>query len=280
MSGFFTAPDGTRLAFEDSGQGLPVLCLAGLSRSRRDFDFVAPHLEGVRLIRMDYRGRGMSDWPGPETYTPEREGADALALLEHLGLKRAAVLGTSRGGLIGIGLAALAPDRLLGLCLNDIGPEIAPEGLAAILEYLGRPPAARDLDEAAAQRAAWFEARGFQDVPPGRWRREAGFAFRETPAGLELTYDPRLRQAVETMAKRPMPELWPLFTAAARLPLALIHGVNSDILRAETVARMRAAAPKMRVGEVPGRGHVPFLDEAEALAVLRAWIADMRGRGA
>ena len=275
MTDFFTAADGTRLAYEDTGEGVPVLALAGLTRNRRDFDFVAPHLTGVRLIRMDYRGRGESDWPGPETYTLQHEGADALALLDHLGLERAGLLGTSRGGLIGMGLAALAPDRLLGLCLNDIGPDIAPEGLAAIMTYLGKPPVAKTLDEAAAQRAAFFEASGFEGVAPEVWRREAGHAFRETPEGLALTYDARLREAVEAMAGAPLPDLWPLFRAAALRPLALIHGANSNILSAATVARMRAEAPAMRVADVPGRGHVPFLDEPEALAVIRAWIGDM-----
>ena len=276
MTEFFTAPDGTRLAYEDTGKGLPVLALAGLTRNRRDFDFVAPHLAGVRLIRMDYRGRGDSDWPGPETYTLQHEGADALALLDHLGVARAAILGTSRGGLIGMGLAALAPDRLLGLCLNDIGPDIAPEGLSAIMTYLGRPPAAKTLDEVARQRAAFFEGSGFAGVAPEVWRREAGHAFRETPEGLELTYDVRLREAVATMAGAPLPDLWPLFRAAAQKPLALIHGANSNILSAETVARMQSEAPDMRVAEVPDRGHVPFLDEPEALAVIRAWIGDMQ----
>ncbi len=276
MTEHFTAADGTRIAYEDTGDGLPVLALAGLTRNMRDFDFVAPHLGGVRLIRMDYRGRGQSDWPGPETYTLQHEGADALALLDHLGVERVGLLGTSRGGLIGMGLAALAPDRLLGLCLNDIGPDIAPEGLAAIMTYLGRPPVAKTLDEAAAQRAAFFEASGFAGVAPEVWRREAGHAFRETPEGLELTYDARLREAVAAMAGAPLPDLWPLFRAAAQKPLALIHGANSNILSTETVARMQSEAPAMRLAEVPDRGHVPFLDEPEALAVIHAWIGDMQ----
>ncbi len=272
----FTAPDGTRIAYEDTGNGVPVLALAGLTRNMRDFDFVAPHLAGVRLIRMDYRGRGMSDWPGPDTYTPQHEGADALALLDHLGIARAAILGTSRGGLIAMGLAALTPERILGVCLNDIGPEIAPEGLEVIMSYLGRPPAAKTLEEAAAQRAAFFAASGFEGVADAVWRREAGHVFRETPAGLELRYDPRLREAVAAMAARPQPDLWPLLAAMQGMPVALIHGENSNILRPHTVERMRKALPQMRLARVPGRGHVPFLDEPEALTVIRAWLDDMR----
>ncbi len=128
----FLAADGTRLHFTDEGAGLPLLCLAGLTRNGRDFDHVAPHLAGVRLIRLDYRGRGQSDWADPATYTVAQEAADALALLDHLGIARAAILGTSRGGLIAMVLAATAKDRLTGVALNDIGPEIAPRGLEVI----------------------------------------------------------------------------------------------------------------------------------------------------
>lgn len=94
----FTTADGLSLYYSDEGEGVPVLCLAGLTRNSRDFDFVAPHLSGVRLIRMDYRGRGRSDRASHTTYTVPQEAADALALLDHLGLEKAAILGTSRGG--------------------------------------------------------------------------------------------------------------------------------------------------------------------------------------
>ena len=97
---FFTADDGAQIAFTDEGQGPVVLALAGLTRTGRDFDYLAPHLPPCRLIRMDYRGRGDSQWTGGATYTVVREAADALQLLDHLGVERAAVLGTSRGGII------------------------------------------------------------------------------------------------------------------------------------------------------------------------------------
>ena len=79
------------------------------------------------MIRPDYRGRGRSQWTGAATYTVMQEGADVLALLDHLGLEQAAILGTSRGGLIGMYLAVIAKDRLRGLFLNDIGPVIETE---------------------------------------------------------------------------------------------------------------------------------------------------------
>ncbi|HRO15117.1 MAG TPA: alpha/beta hydrolase, partial [Paracoccus sp. (in: a-proteobacteria)] len=168
---FFTAADGARLAYMDQGQGLPVLCLAGLTRSMDDFDYLAPTLADCRMIRMDYRGRGQSDWTGAETYTVPQEGADALALLDHLGIARAAVVGTSRGGLIAMFLAAVAKDRLLGVCLNDVGPALRREGLEAIMDYVGRRPAAKTLAEVAERLPRTL--RGFGEVPEGRREEEA-----------------------------------------------------------------------------------------------------------
>ncbi|MDO9525540.1 MAG: alpha/beta hydrolase, partial [Gemmobacter sp.] len=146
----FTASDGARIAFRDEGAGLPVLCLAGLTRNGSDFDYLAPHLADVRLIRMDYRGRGGSDWTGAKTYAVPRESKDAVELLDHLGLDRVAIIGTSRGGLNGMFLAATARTRLSGLCLNDVGPGLEKAGLGRIMDYVGRNPAAKTMEQAAA----------------------------------------------------------------------------------------------------------------------------------
>ncbi|MFN0113542.1 MAG: alpha/beta fold hydrolase [Paracoccaceae bacterium] len=270
QAAFFTAPDGARLAFSDEGRGKPVLALAGLTRTMADFDFLAPHLSGVRLIRMDYRGRGASARTGPATYTVPTEARDALALLDHLGLARAAILGTSRGGLIGMFLAATAKHRLTGLCLNDIGPDIDRAGLTAIMDYVGRPPVWKTHAEAAANLPATLP--GFAAVPPPRWRAFAERLYEETPAGLALRYDPALRNSFLATFSGPPADLWPLFDACAGLPLALIRGANSDLLSLATAAEMRRRRPGMVYAEVAGRGHVPFLDEAESLAAIRDWV--------
>ncbi|MEC9105114.1 MAG: alpha/beta hydrolase, partial [Pseudomonadota bacterium] len=150
----FDAPDGTRLYYEDAGDGVPVLCLSGLTRNARDFDYVAPHLDGVRLIRMDYRGRGLSDHADPATYAVPVEAKDAVALLDHLGVDKAAVLGTSRGGLIALILGVIARDRLLGVAFNDVGPVVEPAGLADIMTYLGVVPQAASLEALAQDKLA------------------------------------------------------------------------------------------------------------------------------
>ncbi|PZO66705.1 MAG: alpha/beta hydrolase [Paracoccus denitrificans] len=272
---YFSAPDGARLAYRDEGEGLPVLCLAGLTRSMDDFDYLAPTLSGVRMIRMDYRGRGASDWTGGDSYTVPVEAGDALALLDHLGLEKAAIIGTSRGGLIAMYLGAVAKARLIGVCLNDVGPALSGAGLHAIMDYVGRRPAARTLADAAARMAV--SMRGFSDVPEGRWAEEAARLYRQTEDGLELTYDPELRGSFLAAMKNPDATAWPLFDALEGLPLALIHGAGSDLLSDDTVAEMRRRRPDMIYGKVPGRGHIPWLDEAESVAVVRAWLKALRG---
>ena len=266
----FTASDGARIAYLDEGEGRPLLCLAGLTRSGTDFDFVAPHLTSVRLIRMDYRGRGGSEWTGAATYTIEREAKDALELLDHLGIGRAALLGTSRGGLIGMALAATVKDRLIGLCLNDIGPVIDRAGLDHIKDYVGRNPAAKTLDELVARLPRNLP--GFDNVPAERWHAFAERLYLETPDGLVNRYDPELRTSFLAAFEGPPADLWPLFDACAGLPLALIRGANSDLLSPETAAEMRRRRPDMIFADVPDRGHVPFLDEPQALAALNAWL--------
>ena len=268
----FTTPDGITLHFTDEGEGLPVIALAGLTRNGRDFNHVAPHLD-CRLIRLDYRGRGLSDWADPTTYTIPQEAQDTLALMDHLGLDKAAILGTSRGGLIAMVLAATARDRLLGIALNDIGPDIAPRGLEVIKGYIGRNPAQKTYDEAADWRARnWVH---FRNVPMTRWRDEVEQHYRETPDGLVIRYDPRLRDTVLEAGAQPAPDLWPLFDALAGLPLALIRGANSDLLAKDTADEMTRRRPDMIRADVPDRGHVPFLDEPEALTVLKDWLAAM-----
>ncbi len=274
---YFTADDGAKIAYRDEGAGVPVLALAGLTRTGRDFDYLAAHLAGtgVRLIRMDYRGRGASAFTGAASYTVPREGADAIGLLDHLGIGRAAVLGTSRGGLIGMYLAVVARDRLSGLCLNDVGPALDPKGLAKINGYLGHNPAAADFADLAAKMPALMPE--FENVPPSRWREEVERHYVETPKGLRINYDPALRDAFLAAfpASGEVPTAWPLFDACAGLPLGLIRGANSDLLSSEAAAEMRARRPDMIFSEVPGRGHIPFLDEPEALGVIRDWLAQI-----
>lgn len=266
----FSAADGAMLHYSDEGHGIPLLCLAGLTRNGSDFDYLAPHLPPLRLIRMDYRGRGKSDWTGAQTYTVPQEAADALALLDHLHIDSAAILGTSRGGVIGMFLGATAPERMRGLILNDVGPVLDQLGLARIADYVGRRPNARSHAEAAI--ALERLAEGFDNVPPGRWMEEAKRHFIATDQGLDINYDPALRTAFLEALRTQQGDLWPLFQKCCGKPMALIRGANSDLLTQSVADEMLDRCPDIIYAEVPDRAHIPFLDEPESLRAINRFL--------
>ncbi len=271
----FTTSDGLSLAYLDAGSGTPLLCLPGLTRNANDFDDLAAAIAARRrLIRLTPRGRGASDRdPEFRNYSVAVETRDALELLDHLGIPQAVVIGASRGGLIAMVMAASAKHRMAGAMLVDIGPEIDPEGLEVIMGYLGRPPQLPSFEAVAtALRARMGE--DFPTVDDVRWLELARRWFREGPDGTPaLDYDPRLRDAVEVGSAQPAPDMWPYFDALEGLPLALLRGANSNLLSATTMARMQARRPDMICAEVPDRGHLPFLDEPESMAVLETLLA-------
>lgn len=268
----FTTSDGLSLYYTDEGTGLPILCLAGLTRTTSDFDYVAPYLSEHRLIRLDYRGRGQSDWDANwQNYTLPVECRDVIELLNHLHIDAVAIIGTSRGGLNAMGLAAMAPARLLGVALNDIGPELDPKGLSGIMTYLGRKPSTKTHEDTAI--AIKSVLVGFANVPHSRWLEEAQKHFVKDGDGLNITYDPKLRDAVE--AGGDMPDLWPFFDALADKPLCCIRGAGSDLLTAKTLSKMQTRRPDMIATTVADRGHIPFLDEPEALHALKTWLDQM-----
>ena len=274
----FVTSDGLSLAYTDEGEGLPVLCLPGLTRNGADFDELAAALKGrYRLIRLTLRGRGASDRdPDPTNYNVGIEARDVAEFLDHLGLKRVMIVGTSRGGLIAMVLAATAKDRLAGVLLNDVGPELAPEGLANILSYLGIEPKAKSYEEAVEALKKRMGAR-FPGLTDAKWTSLARRWFDEGPEGLVLNYDARIRDNIEATAGQAAPNMWPLFDALDGVPLAVVRGMNSDLLTAETVEKMRKRRRDLIVGEVPDRGHVPFLDEPEAQAALASLVARVGG---
>jgi len=273
MMQYFTADDGAKIAYRDTGAGQPLLCLAGLTRNAKDFNYLAPHLPDVRMICMDYRGRGASDWTGADTYTIEREATDVVQLLAHLGLNRVPILGTSRGGLVGMGLAATLPDMVSGICFNDIGPVIETRGLETIRNYIGRNPGWRSMD--AALEAMSTGVAGFANVPRVRWLQEIETHFKSDGNSFSITYDPALATAFLEAFVDPLPDAWPLFEALADKPVALIRGANSELLSQDTADEMARRHPGMGFANVPDRGHVPFLDEPEALSVIRAFLSEV-----
>lgn len=270
----FKTGDGLSLAYLDQGQGPAVLCLAGLTRDHHDFDEMAAHLPDVRLIRLDARGRGQSDWdPNPMNYSAPVEARDALELLDHLGLEKAAVIGTSRGGILAMLLAVMARKRLSGVLLNDVGPVIERPALELIVKFLGHNPAYRNYEEAAANYPDFCV--GFANISPERWQVEVRRLWQETESGLKIRYDPALQVQAKASLDAPDAHMWPLFDAFAGLPLALLRGANSTLLSPETALEMQRRRPDMLFAEVPDRGHIPFLDEPESLDIIHKFLANL-----
>lgn len=271
----FQSSDGLNLSYSDQGSGVPILCLAGLTRNARDFRYLDDHLKDVRLIKLDYRGRGESDWADDyRTYTVPVESRDALELMDHLGIDKFAVIGTSRGGLCAMTIRAFAPDRLIGVALNDVGPELNLYALERIADYLGINPIWPTWDVAAEELPKYMV--GFDNIPAERWRDHVEDMYDQTDNGLVIRYDPKLKDAVvEAMAIPPI-DLWPFFQAFDGLEVALIRGANSDLISEQSFQKMQDALPDALATTVKDRAHVPFLDEPEALEILTQWVVRLR----
>lgn len=277
--GWFEGAGGPRLFYRDypgAPGATPVLCLPGLTRTARDFAPLAEKLAPRRrVICPDMRGRGRSAHdPDPKNYHPAVEAGDALALLDRLGLERAAFVGTSRGGILTMLIAAAAPQRVAAAVLNDIGPRIEAAGLRRIAEGLRAPPAPLAGWDAAAAATRAEQSAQFPRLTDAEWRAFARRLYAEGEAGPARDYDPRLFEGVAAALSEATPELWPQFEALAGRPVLAIRGARSDILSAETLAEMQARLPEMRALTLEERGHCPFLDEPEAVAAIEALLAE------
>jgi pimeloyl-ACP methyl ester carboxylesterase len=270
--------DGLRLFHRDydvapPGQA-PLLCLPGLTRTARDFGALAArHAPRRRVIAPDMRGRGRSDRaPDPAAYAVAVEAADVLALLDHLGVERVVAVGTSRGGLIAMALAAMRPGLLAGVVMNDVGPVIEAEGLAGLMRGLEATPAAfADWPEAEAALRSRL-APTFPGLTPADWAAFARRSFAERDGRPVADWDPALVAVSAAALAQPLPDLWPLFGALSGVPVLALRGALSDILSHATLQAMTQAHPDLTAVTVPDRGHAPFLDEPAATAAIDAFL--------
>ena len=276
VSRFIMGPGGLRLHVREYGAGpsqrLPVVCLPGLSRTAEDFDALAGALAADpaasrRVLALDYRGRGLSDYDrDPKNYALPVELTDVIAVLDACGAAPAVIVGTSRGGLLAMMLAAVRPDAVAGAVLNDIGPVIEVKGLMRIRDYLGKLPQPASFEEGAEILRRITDGQ-FPKLSPADWIAAAKRAWREKDGRLVLTYDTALAHNFAALTfDKPLPPMWPQFEALAKKPLMVIRGANSDLLSAETVEAMNARAAAMEVLVVPDQGHAPLLVEPEVIA--------------
>jgi len=251
---------------------LPVICLHGLTRNSKDFEDIAPIIAGWgrRVIVPDVRGRGQSDKdPNPKNYRPPIYARDVIEMMAALDIPSAVFLGTSMGGIITMTLAAIRPKAIAASILNDVGPAIAPEGVARILSYAGKPVDIRSWDD-AADYVRRTNMVAFPDYGAEEWRRFAGRTFRDNNGVPVLDYDPAIAAALGKLPGRAA--LWVaalLFRRLARKhPTLLIRGGLSDIVTARIAARMQRSAPTLQTCVVPGVGHAPMLIEPAAVDAI------------
>ena len=290
ISRFTAAPDGLRLHYLEYGSrsdsGVPVVCLPGLARNAEDFDRLARVLAAPvtgprrRVLALDYRGRGGSAWdPDWTHYNLQVEHADILAVLAAAEVTNAIFIGTSRGGLHIMVLAAVVPMLLRGAVINDIGPVIEMAGVMRIKGYVGNLPPLASWKEAVElfRRTAGVH---FTNVTEADWDTYARHTFAEDngrlqSGRLQLRYDPALARTLDAVSvDAPLPEMWPQFEALANVPLLGIRGENSDILSPATFAEMGKRHFGFEAHIVKGQGHAPLLLDATTIAA----IADFVGR--
>lgn len=261
-------------------RGLPVVCLPGLTRNARDFTPLAAALAGDdtaprRVIVVESRGRGQSGYdPDPANYNPGLEAQDVAVALASLGVGRALFVGTSRGGILTMLLAATVPGLVAAAVLNDVGARIDPAGLLRIKGYVGPDPGFRTWEQATLAVRLGNQLM-FPALDDTRWERFTRALFVERDGRPVIDYDPNLRHTLDAVTPDMAPvDLSPLFAALAPLPVLVIHGELSDLLGLDIIADMMLIHPSLRVLHVPGEGHAPLLDIDAQIEPVRAFLAE------
>ena len=271
----FSARDGLSLYYRQYGNRRTdrpaILCLPGTTRNSKDFHGVASHFSDRYIIFCpDYRGRGQSAYDAtPDNYTPQTYLDDIRHLLILNGLHRVIIIGASLGGLLAMGMAAMAPTTIAGVVLNDIGPDIG--GLAEIIDYIHVDRPQPDWPSAVAELKLRFPDLSLRDEK--EWTNAAKATWREGADGvLHFDWDVDL---AKPLANQPVPDLWPLFATLRRLPVLAIHGEVSKVLSDVTVEKMAVAHPNLRTIIVKGVGHAPTLKEPVCLDALEKFFASI-----
>ncbi|HET7764985.1 MAG TPA: alpha/beta hydrolase [Burkholderiales bacterium] len=253
--------------------GKALVCVHGLTRCARDFDYFAPEMarHGYRVICPDVVGRGDSSWlADPMDYAVPTYTKHMLMLLVRLELESVRWVGTSLGGLIGMSIAAMPGSPIDRLVLNDVGPVLGMAAVQRIATYVGKWPPLPTIE--AAEQFVRFTSASFGPHTDAEWRFLTEHVVRRNADGsLRMHYDPAI--AVPFNAEMPTQdvELWSLYDAI-RCPTLVLRGEQSDLLARETVAQMAVRGPRATVVEIQGVGHAPTLVHADQIAIVRDYL--------
>jgi pimeloyl-ACP methyl ester carboxylesterase len=283
-SRFISAPDGLKLHLRDYGSpldpGLPLVCLAGLSRNAADFGPLAEALangavgQRRRVVALDYRGRGLSDFDSDwRNYEVGVENADIDAMLTAAEVHAAIFVGTSRGGIHVMSLAVRRPALVLGAVLNDIGPVIEPQGFTRIRHYLRHMTAPSSLNDAIDCVKKIMSAQ-FTALSEADFETHARATFQKANGSFGLTFDPKLVKPLDRLRlDEPLPPAWPLFDALADMPLLVIRGSNSDVLSPATLIEMARRHKSCATYIAEGQGHAPLLYDKASIGRIAEFVA-------
>lgn len=252
-----------------------VVCVHGLSRQGRDFDSLASALsQDFRVIAPDVVGRGQSDWlTHAADYQLPLYVADMVTLIARLNVDSVSWVGTSMGGLIGLGLASLPQSPVKRLVLNDVGPTIPAQALERIAKYLGMPMRWSSVQEAADYMLGISP--GFGVHTPQQWLELSRPMVKPDGNGFKLHYDPNIavpfNALTPELAKAGEAALWKAYDALA-CPTLLLRGAESNVLARETALAMTQRGPKARLHEFANVGHAPTLVVPEQVAVVKEFL--------
>lgn len=252
-----------------------LLCVHGLARQGRDFDTFAQAMsDRYRVVCPDVVGRGRSSWlADPMGYQIPAYVADMVTLLARLNAQELHWVGTSMGGLIGLGLAALPDSPVRKLVLNDVGPAIEAAALQRIGTYLGQPLRWGSAEEAADY--LWSISASFGPHSREQWLALTRPMLRPDGDGFKQHYDPAIavpfRAITPETARAGEAMLWASYDAL-RCPTLLLRGEQSDLLSRETAHAMTQRGPKARLVEFEGVGHAPTLIAPDQIAAVREFL--------
>jgi pimeloyl-ACP methyl ester carboxylesterase len=257
----------------DANNPRVLVCVHGLTRCGRDFDFLAQAMaDRYRVVCPDVVGRGRSGWLRDKSfYTVPQYCADMVTVLARLDAETVHWVGTSMGGLIGMALAAQEKTPISRLVLNDVGPVLTAASVARIGEYVGRAPRFASIEE--AETFVRFVSMPFGALSDAEWRHLTVHTMRPLPGGgFEMAYDPGIAEPFrQAMGDGKDVELWPVYEAV-KCPTLLLRGADSDLLSRETARQMTERGPRARMVEIPGVGHAPMLMAADQIAIVRDFL--------